>query len=275
MNGSTAKLRANNTLATALLLITVAVSVAAQATKGQESCSQVSEAMGAVNGQSGFRLPAGAHLRANPIPDLADDLIFLEAHGKPVPGARITPFCFYLVTLSPYFLNGHAIESVTVQIDETGEWIAAVNTETRATYLLVGSSDPIGGFNDLIKTLHLEVRDSEFALALFDSYLRLVRGQEFRSRVVPNDMKLESVALEDFRMRIPAPGSRAAFEKWWNNVPHSTRNGLTPPRVARLEDGFVVTYFFYDRGNLWKQTLHIGIDGTLNEEKAKRLVSAD
>lgn len=241
----------------------------AHISNAQSMCSRPDdggEILRAVVAQGGSSLTARSGLLATPVPALFQDTISLETNGNPRPGDRITPICFYSVTVPAYQLDGNAIESVSVQLDDQREWIAAINLKSHSVYLLAGSRDPVAGFNGLMRDLHLHVTDSDAADAVFDSYLAMARGDHFRQHVVTDEMKLESLALEDFRLRSPQSESRQAFERWWNATSNGARRWVVPPQTLSVHDGYIVRYFVYDRGSVRRQDIHVQSDGTVREE---------
>ncbi len=225
------------------------------------------EAVAAVRQESQADLP----LRAAWIPSLGDDLIFLKTQGRLSPGTEVPVVRFYRVTVAPYELRGTTIQGQVVEVDNENEWLVAIDQDGRRRYVLQGSRDPVAKFNDLIRGLRMRVGDADTALAVFDFFLKAVRGEQARSRVVGDVMKLQSVALEDFRSRFPSASSRSKFDKWWKALPTTARDDIRP---AQAEDtkgqGFVVRYTLYDRGVLRKKTLLINADGTVTNPSSEK-----
>jgi hypothetical protein len=213
-------------------------------------------------------------LRATPVPEFSDDLIFLETGGSPAPSEEIRTFCFYLVTVAPYrFADNDKVETGSIVVDSNPQWLVAYDSQDSETYLLSGAKDPTAGFNRLIARLHLRVTSPALALDVFDSYLKMARGPDFRSRALGDDLKLESVALDFFRMHFPYPRSRSAFTAWWASISTTTKQSIKPPSAIALKNGFAVRFYFYDQGILWKQTTQIKIGGTVDEGKPEALTS--
>lgn len=206
-------------------------------------------------------------LRATLVPDLSDDMIFLETGGEPGRGKQVRLVSFYRVAVAPYRLEGDRVEMGSVVVDSSPEWLVAIDCQQHREYLLSGSKDPTTGFNDLIRSLHLKVTDPEFALSIFDSYLKIARGSEFRSRVLRDDFNLESVAMNDFRERFSYPKSRITFTNWWRTIPGQTKQAIKPPSANPTKSGFAVQFFSYDLEILWRQIVDIHSDGTVSEEK--------
>jgi len=210
------------------------------------------------------------------LPGLTDDVISLETKGlPPAPGAEVHIVNFYKVVPSSYQLQGNKVVGETIEVDNNREWLVAVSRRNDAIYLLEGSTDPITEFNKFARDLHLQVADANAALGIFDFFLKVARGQQFRSHVVADEMKLESVALEDFRLRFTTTKRRAAFSSWWVGVSESTKKALLPPKASPVKNGFDIQYFFYSQGNISSQNLTINADGTVAEGKSKIIVSGN
>ena len=78
-------------------------------------------------------------------------------------------------------------------------------------------------------------------------------------------MKLQSVALDDFRLRFPAAESRTRFDTWWNGISAAALAAIKPPKAYITESGFTVQYLLYEKGSLRQQILHINANGTVAE----------
>jgi hypothetical protein len=139
---------------------------------------------------------------------------------------------------------------------------------------LNGFAESTAGFNKMMQSLRIKVSDTDTAHVVFDLFLRAARGEEIRSRVISDDMKLQSVALDDFRSRFPASKRRAAFDAWWRKMPTTTRSTLKPPQVYATAGGFEVKYVLYDHGALRQEKLKIYADGTVAEQDAEANVGA-
>jgi len=227
------------------------------------------DAVRAVRAQSNSDLP----LQATLLPALTDDVISLETRGLAhALGADLPIVSFYRVAPSIYQMEGNRVVSETVELDNYREWLVAVNHRSNETYLLEGSTDPIGEFNKLARALRLQVADANAALGIFDFFLKVARGQQFRSHVVADEMNLESVALEDFRLRFSTAKRRAAFGSWWDGIPASTKKALLPPKARPVKNSFEVQYFFYSQGNLYSQSLIVNSDGAIAEGQSKIIV---
>lgn len=201
-----------------------------------------------------------------PVPELDDDLISLQQEAELKPEGKLYLFHVFKVTVAPYIVNNGAVSMGSYVSDADFLWLAATNCDTNQTFLLEGSTDPTGGFNSLIKTIHFQVTSTKAALELFYEYLKLARGQEFLHQVFQNDMNLERAALLDF-LRFPPAKRRTMFEGWWRAIPPAVMQALAPPMATQTQRGFSIEFFFYDRGDIWKETVSVSKDGTTIEEK--------
>lgn len=141
-----------------------------------------------------------------------------------------------------------------MELDNYREWLVAVN-RSDVTYVLEGSTDPVAEFNGLVRDLHLQVVDANAALGIFDFFLKAARGEQFRSHVVADEMKLESVALEDWRTSDsdsqPRKGERPSVHGGlvFRRAQRKRSSPLSQP-ASPVKNGFDVQYFFYSQGNL-------------------------
>lgn len=212
-------------------------------------------------------------LRAARLPELDDDVIYLKTQRLPSNAVVPVPLIsFYSVTLSTYGLKGNVVVSHTFVEDGNSKWLVAIDRENGEKFLLEGWTDALSEFNRLVKDINLRVSSSEGALDEFDSYLKMVRGQQFISGVVQDDLRLECAALNDFRRRFPSGKRREAFQAWWNNVSPDTKKSIVPPQAVAVSGGFEISFFVYDRGGLTKQRVTLSSDGTITEGKSKTIM---
>ena len=212
-------------------------------------------------------------LYATRLPGLSDDLVYLlKKQISHAASAELPPVDFYGVVPAAYEVKNDKVVSETVEVDTSHEWLVAVERQNGRTLLLQGSSDPNSAFNSLAGDLDLKIPDSETALDVFDFYLKVALGQEFRTRVIGDDLKLESVALEDFRMRFPAQRRRAAFEQWWKKVPAEIKRKIGPPTTRPTTAAYEVRYFLYTQGNVSVHSLAMSRNAAVAEGQSKPLV---
>ncbi len=240
------------TVAWALFAPSVALSQYDAASKREEA------AIRAVQDGAKFREP----LRTVPIPSMSDSVVFLATRGLTSPiGAKVPTITFYRVEPASYQIDSGKVVGVALDLN-VDRWLVAVALDDGATYLLQGSHDPVKAFNQLISDqLHLDVEDDERALHVFFLFWQASHG-DLRS-LVSDELRLESVAAEDFRSRFSAKTSVSAYREWVNRFPMNLRRKLAPPIVVRVMKGFEVRYFCYDSGSIYQQTLHISVNGTV------------
>ena len=242
-------------------------SVEAQEIPSEEPARR--QVLSAVSRELGYK----AALRAAPVPDLEDDLIFLETAGKPEVGGTVSPYTFYRVTIAPYTVREGKIEAITLELDTSSERLAVANSKTNEVFVLSGSGNCLAAFNRLVKEIGLRVSTPAFALNVFDTYLKIAQGEDFRQRVVTDDMKLEALGLHYFRQNFPARDSRSEFEAWWGAIPAATKQALARPPARQLESAFEIRYFLFQAGSLWKRTIRVRGDGTIVEGESQAIVN--
>jgi hypothetical protein len=224
-----------------------------------------------VRERSGFQLPLHAALS----PRLGDDIIYLLEKQETRTVAQLPSIQFYKVLPAMYELSDGKIISESVELDSEREWLVAVDEQTNRKFLLYGSPNAVSDFNDLAKDLVLKVSDNDSALQVFDFYLKLAFGEQFRSHVVGDEMKLESVVLDDFRLRFQAANRRSEFERWWNRVPIKVKKAIAPPVSVPVEGGFEVRFFLFRGGELSAQRVIVAKNGTVAQGESKLLVSGN
>jgi hypothetical protein len=222
-----------------------------------------------VRERSGFQLPLHAALS----PRLGEDIIYLLEKQETRIATHLPTIEFYKVLPAMYDLRDGKIISESVELDSEREWLVALDAQTDRQFLLEGSANPASDFNDLVKNLVLKVSDNDSALRVFDFYVKVALGEQFRSHVVGDEMKLESVALDDFRLRFQASKRRSEFERWWNRIPIKVKKDIGPPVSVPIERGFEVRFFLYSRGEISVERVIIAKDGTVVQGEPKLLVS--
>jgi len=254
------------------MLLLLAGSFACSSSRGQ-SCPDQAESVAVVRFVDA-EAKAGIPLYAEQLPGLREAVISLTTRGlASALNADVPPVEFYRVVPASYELRGSKVVREAVQLDNGSEWIVAVNCQKARKLLLEGSREPLAAFNEMIKDLNLHVADAETALGVFDFFLQVTRGSRLRWGVVSDEMKLESVALDDFRLRFPETKRKAAFSAWWAGVPIAVRKALAPPKAAPLRNGFNLEYFSYSEGIVSAQSLTMSVDGTVAQGKPRILSS--
>jgi len=211
-------------------------------------------------------LPTGFGLGASLEPQLTDSVVAMSTlHIASPINAEVPLFEFYSVAPVAFQLNRNRLMGQSARVDNESEWLVAFDCQTDKAFLLEGSSDPVAAFNSLIQRIGLSVTTPQNALDVFDFFLTVAYGQRFRSQVVGDDMHLESVALEDFRSRLPERRRRAAFDAWWSRLSPATKKGVAAPLARPMKGGFSVRYFFYSQGTVWRRTAAVTADGAVSE----------
>lgn len=208
------------------------------------------------------------------LPKLKEDLIriMIEEIGNESRKVQHIEFCEVMPAI--YDIQNGIIVSETVELDNDSAWIVATGLN-RSTYLLAGFSSPHSSFNQLTKDLGIKVDNPETALEIFDLFLKTARGQQFRFAVVADKMKLQSIALEDFRLRYPIAKRQAAFDRWWKGVPLNLKERLISPKVRSEDNGFRITYYRYSKGSVLEESVFISNQAVVHDGASKVLYSEE
>jgi hypothetical protein len=213
-------------------------------------------------------------LQVAPLPGLTDSVVYLKTRpARAFFRGEVPVVCFYHVTIPMYELEGRRILSESVELGTNREWLVALDVANDLTVVLEGSKNATANFNRLVGALDFNISNPDDAIELFDFFLKVAKGDRYRFQVVGDEMALESVALEDFRLRLPSNKRRPAFEAWWKGVSDSRRAAIQPPRATKTKDGYEVRYLYYNRGNLWSRKVLVRADGTLVELSYRLIVS--
>jgi len=202
-------------------------------------------------------------------------MISWETGDKGVPiGREVAVWRFYSVTPAQYQLKDNTIVGVGIDLSlYPAEWLVVVNEQNNTAYLLAGADDATAAFNRFIGDCGtLSVRDSSTALDVFSLFVRLTGMDRFPSGVAADEMSLEIVALEDFRVRYARSKVRSTFAHWWNAIPASTRNSIERPGAIQINGGYEVRYFYYTNRQLLLRTALVRNDGTISDGTSRVLV---
>ena len=209
-------------------------------------------------------------LTVTELPKLKEKLIYLvqENHGEnsELPAVRL-----YEVTPATNEVVNGKIVSVTVQLDDDSVWVVGVG-QNKTVYRLAGFSDSVLGFNRLMSDLAIHVKRSDDALKIFHLFLSLGHSPQFFSSVVGDTMQLQSIVLQDFRLRFPEAKRLAAYDRWWNAMPPRLRKTIASPNARSLGSNFEVSYYRYSQGVLKKESVFISSDGSVTPEATSRLL---
>lgn len=207
-------------------------------------------------------------------PELRDELISLnelDSTGS-IFDKKIPVFLFYKVFPALYEIHEGNIISEAVELDNSREWIAAIDGSSDMAILLKGAEDPITNFNQLMRNVKIRINSNDSAIELFDFFLKVVYGQDFRSEILRNSIELESKALYDFSRRFPTGKQKITFNKWWKLLPEKIKKSIKAPwSGCNNENIFQVEFFRYKKGQLFQMQIMIMYDGTVVEGKTNTL----
>jgi len=205
-------------------------------------------------------------------PKITEDLITTEQEQKETAEPLSLQMKFYEVIPAIYKVRDGKIVSETIELDKESRWLLCIGPKQKI-YPLSGFSDPVSGFNDLMGDLQLSVTSAEMALSIFDMFLKLGCRLEKRESILSDEMKLQMLALSDFRDRYSSRERQFAYKRWWNEIPPKFRLGIVPPGVSRDNDGYKVHYYYYSRGNLIVEVLSVTSLGKVRIVSSKTLFS--
>jgi hypothetical protein len=182
-----------------------------------------------------------------PLPKLKEDFIGIQTQGTPLGVRRVRQIDFYEVSPALYVTDGDRVISETFHLGGNDVWVIGFGPDN-SKYLLAGFENSLSGFNMLTKDLNIDIASPESALDVFDLFLKSAHGSQFRASIIPDEMHLQSLAIEDFRLRYPKATRRSKYDKWWSRVPLSLKKSLSFPKISRGFNGFEISYFQYDEG---------------------------
>jgi hypothetical protein len=238
----------------------------AKPTRGQDCYpAEVKETV-----QNVLRLPPAARFqfRVSELPKLEEELMGIEEATLGTNTVR--PIKFYSVTPATYEVVNGRITSVTVELDRDSVWLVAMGPD-KSTYQLAGFPDPASGFNKLMSDIGIKVSETDAAMDVFELFVRLTRGPQSISEVIADTMQLRSVALQDFRLRLPELKRLAAFEEWWTEMPTTLKRKIVAPKLQLRENRFQVTYYRYVAGRISLETVLVNRDATVSPSTSKPL----
>lgn len=193
-------------------------------------------------------------------PDVREDLIAIQLPATPFQSRRVSIVEVYDVRPGRYLMDGDRVVAETINLGEDTYWLIAFGPNS-SKYLLAGFEYPLRSFNKLIHDLNLGPIDQESALDIFDLFLKTVHGPHFRVSLVADEMHLQSLALEDFRLRFTTAQRKSEYNKWWGGMPISLKKDLSRPNIASDKSGFLIKYFRYDVGRVLQESLRVSFQG--------------
>lgn len=99
----------------------------------------------------------------------------------------------------------------------------------------------IVNFSRLAQSLSLELQSTEQALELFDYYLKIVEGDEYRSSIPTDPLSLQAIVSQDYVERYSIKERGRKYKEWWSRS-KTVRGKLAPPRVERVGELFQVSF---------------------------------
>lgn len=220
--------------------------------------------------QKEAKLPSDFSVRAAEMPRLEAAVLSIQVDIAQSQHPRVVEVTVCEVNPFPFVLKKGSITSTSVEIDSESVWLIGLGP-TDERFLLAGFSDPRPDFNALVRRLGLTIGNAEAARGLFDLYLKLAAGHEFREDIIVDDLQPQSMGLTDFRLHYSLPKARILYAKWWSSIKPAIKNALRRPEVARRSDGFKVTYFRYFQGRILQETITIAADGTVTLDGSKTI----
>lgn len=169
---------------------------------------------------------------------------------------------FFEVFPASYTVLDGRIESESVTLDDTPSWLVAFDKHTGRWFLLRGfqPTTAIADFNRLVQALELNLRSGEQALDLFDYYLKVVKGSDYRRSIPTDSLSLQAIASGDYVKRYSIEERTAKFKNWWGRS-KAMRRKVGPPVVARQDGCFVISFFRYSEDRVAAETISFAKDG--------------
>ena len=171
--------------------------------------------------------------------------------------------CAYKLTPEHFHFTGNSVPTMTVDLDSSEPELYVISSAHKV-YLLGGFATGSAEFNELMTDIGLDVDSAAKAMSVFDFFSLSVFGQDYRSRILGDNLKLLSVAAEDFRIRFPAVRRDEEFQKWWDSI-KARRTAIAPPRAYLSGRRFEIKFDFYDLGSIRRRLVFVGLDGKVSE----------
>jgi hypothetical protein len=217
------------------------------------------------------REPKDLSLQIVPLPRLQDALVSLEVSAASPKQPTVIQVQFCEVVVSTFQVQDGILIGTTVSVDrDLPTWIVGLAPGGK-TFSLSGFTDSILEFNKLTDTIGLQVTNTDLASEVFDFYLKLIDSPALRESIVVDEMQLQCKALEDFRLRHSLPKARSEYARWWANISLAVRNELHRPSVTAEQNGFQIAYFRYFGGQVLREVVHIGKNGTVKVAGSKAI----
>jgi hypothetical protein len=194
--------------------------------------------------------------------NLKEDFIAVQMPMSKFSERRVMLVDFYEVHTGVYFMDGDKVKGEYFELGEDRFWLIGFGP-TNSQYLLAGFDDPVRGFNNLIRDLNVGTVTQDTVRDVFDLFLKTAFGNQFRTSLVADEMHLQALAVEDFRLRFASTRRKSEFDKWWMRLPRALKKSLSVPRVSSDAGGFKIDYFQYHLGRVLQETVFVRSNGTV------------
>ena len=210
------------------------------------------------------QLAEGFSLQVASVPALTEAVISLQVSSSSEQAPEVLQLTFCEVKPSVFRITDGRVTATTVVVDrDPPRWLVGVSPGP-TLFKLAGFPDSLAGFNKLILSLNVNIKDQDVALEVFDCFLRLTGAEMLRESVVVDEMQLQGKALADFRQRYSSSQARPRFTKWWDGINPSIKRQLKRPSAKSELNGFSVSYFRYSQGDLFREVVEVNKNGTLS-----------
>jgi hypothetical protein len=199
-------------------------------------------------------------LLIKPIPELQEEVLLLKSLQQNLINTTISQYRFYGVKPSFFEIKEGKIVSQAINLDSDYYWIVCIEGDN-SPYFLAGFPDFLTDFNRLVSGIKFEVKDKETVIDIFDFYLKLISPLQQRASIVNDEMKLQSLALEDFRSRYTVKLRQKKYSVWWQSMSSKLLKSISEPKVSEQDNRFKVTYFRYDKENVYEESILISPQG--------------
>jgi hypothetical protein len=218
-----------------------------------------------------LKLQTNYPLVIDALPKLTEILIGIDLELMENRGRSIKRIDFFEVRPQTFQIREGNIESTFIQLDSDSNWMVAVDSDDNAIIPLRGFPNCINGFNNLISRMHISVSNALQVETIMDLFLLTTGGDDLRNSVVADDMGLQSLALQDFRIRFSEKKRKLAFNRWWKGLTPKMISKISSPRVEKQESGFTICFFRYECGSILEEKLFINKSGIIARDPIKTI----
>lgn len=212
--------------------------------------------------QQQAKVPSTFTFRSTQVPSLEEGVLSLQVDVSKSSTPRVHEITVCEITPFTFQMQNGVVTGTAVELDTDSAWLIGLGEDNKQ-FLLAGFADSLNGFNALINSLHIKVDNEDTARSVLDLYFRLAAGQAFRESVVVDEMQLQSLGLNDFRLRYSLPKAQVAYRRWWAGIGPKVKRQLQKPNVLRKQTGFEATYIRYAKGQIIRDSVTITSDGSV------------